>query len=220
MNRDRFHDPDGIRDPTAAGEADDWWEEAYASDDSVPWDVGEPQPAVRSLVADDAVTSPVLDVGCGLGTHARFLADAGYDVTGVDASRTAIEDARAAAIDDDVDVTFEVGDALALGSNTGVVDEDAARTVLDVGMFHVFEAERDAYVDALARVLERGGRAFVLSFAPGAPDDWGPTLVSRADVREAFGGPEWSVVDIEDGEFVTLSGPVPALLSTVERTEA
>lgn len=218
INRERYLDPDDPHDPDAA-DPENWWERAYASDDPVPWDTGDPQPVVEALAAADAFASPMLDVGCGLGTHARFLANAGFDVTGVDLSRTAIAAARDAAAEAGVDARFAVGDALELGTSNGVLGADAVQSVLDVGTFHTFESHRDDYADALARVLEPGGRAFVLAFATGAPDDWGPELVSREDVREAFDASGWSVVDVREEEYVTMAGPVPALLSVVERRD-
>lgn len=218
IDQERYLEPEDAHDPDADDPAN-WWERAYASDDPVPWDTGDPQPAVRTLAAEDAFASPVLDVGCGLGTHALFLAREGYDATGVDLSETAIADARDAAASAAVDATFAVGDALELGTPDGVVGADAARSVLDVGTFHTFDAHREAYVDALARVLDPGGRAFVLSFTTGAPEDWGPNLVARADVEDAFAAPEWSVRAVRDAEYVTMAGPVPALLGVIEREE-
>jgi len=49
---------------------------------------------VEALVADDAFASPVLDVGCGLGTESCFLACEGYDIVGVGVAPSAVERAR------------------------------------------------------------------------------------------------------------------------------
>ena len=34
----------------------------------VPWNIGEPQPAIAALIAGGQVSSPVLDAGCGIAT--------------------------------------------------------------------------------------------------------------------------------------------------------
>ncbi|WP_227133448.1 class I SAM-dependent methyltransferase [Halorubellus salinus] len=208
----------------------DGWEGAYASTDVVGWDTGDPQPAVTALVDADAFASPVLDVGCGLGTESCLLASAGYDVRGVDVAPTAIERARDRAADRDLDdcVTFTVGDAFALGTPAGVVDADRAGSILDVGVFHALPGpgsdhgnRRGEYADALARVLEPGGRAFVLAFGPDAPADWPPNRISREAVRDAFGTDDptgdWRVVDLRDETYVSRGGEVPALLAVLER---
>lgn len=60
----------------------------------------------------------VLDVGCGTGEHARFLASHGFMVTGVDSSPAMLEKARASTTDPNV--TFVLGDMRAIpGSDYG-----------------------------------------------------------------------------------------------------
>lgn len=207
------------------------WEGAYAANDAVGWDTGDPQPAVEALASEGAFASPVLDVGCGLGTESCYLASAGYGVVGVDVAPTAVERARDRAADRGLDVRFETGDALELGTPEGVLGANAAASVLDVGVFHALpgpesdhDDDRGAYADALARVLEPGGRAFVLAFGTDAPADWPPDRIARSDVRDAFdahdtddAADDWRVVAFRDETFVSRGGEVPALLAVLER---
>ena len=55
------------------------FQNAYAG--SAPWDIDRPQ-AVFLAVAD-RISGSVLDVGCGTGENALFLASRGCAVTGV-----------------------------------------------------------------------------------------------------------------------------------------
>ncbi len=168
------------------------WDEAYEG--TPPWDIGRPQGVVLDLLERNAFGSPggegtysghVLDVGCGTGEHALYLAEAGFDVLGVDASERAIDAARAKAEARGVEVTFEVYDALRLPLMGRRFD-----TVLDVGLYHTFtpgEAER--YVEGLANVTRAGGRVHVLCFSDLEPEDWGgPRRIPEAELRRVFGG--------------------------------
>jgi SAM-dependent methyltransferase len=207
---------------------DDGWEGAYAEHEELPWDTGDPQPVVEGLASEDAFASPVLDVGCGVGTNACFLASEGYDVVGVDVAPTAVERARGRAADRGLDARFDVADALELGTRDGVLDADAVASVLDVGVFHALPGPADdhgdrrgGYADALARVLEPGGRAFVLAFGENAPADWPPDRISREDVRDGFATEDpdgdWRVEAFRDATYVSRGGEVPALLARLER---
>jgi len=194
----------------------EWWNEAYEGDP--PWDTGEPQSALVRLAEAGEIEGRVLDAGCGTGTEALYLAEQGHEVTGVDFSEQAIERAGEKSRERDLDADFRVGDALDLGHDP---DGDLGRfdTVVDVGLFHALEEDqRGEYADSLADVLAAGGRAFVLSFAEGAPDDWGPHPVADADVREAFAGGEWRVRELREEPFETIRS-VPGCLAVLERTK-
>src|SRR6185312_17428874 len=74
----------------------------------VPWDIRAAQPRLMELEALGGITGEVLDIGCGLGDNAIFLASRGHSVTGLDGSPTAIERARDRAVAAGVSVTFSV----------------------------------------------------------------------------------------------------------------
>lgn len=189
-----------------------WWNEAYEGDP--PWDTGEPQSALVRLAEAGEIEGRVLDAGCGTGTEALYLAERGHDVTGVDFSERAVERARSKARERGLDVDFHVGDALDLDADLGRFD-----TAVDVGLFHALEDDqRERYADSLASVLAVGGHAFVLSFAKGAPDDWGPNPVAESEVRESFAAHEWRVRELREEPFETVRA-VPGLLAVLERTE-
>ena len=87
-----------------------------------PW-VGGPRQELVRLVTDGTLTpGSALDLGCGVGDNAIFLAQHGFTVTGVDFADAAIERARAKAHDDGVDVSFIVDDVTHLRQVSGPFD--------------------------------------------------------------------------------------------------
>lgn len=69
------------------------WENRYLEGDT-PWESGKSHEEMQRLFNCYIPTNAnVLEVGCGYGTNARWLASAGYRITAVDISDTAIEEA-------------------------------------------------------------------------------------------------------------------------------
>ena len=174
---------------------DSWWDAVYA-DGSAPWDIGRPQTAFVRLADDGEVASPVLDAGCGTGEHALMLAERGFAVTGVDLSATAIGLARQKAADRGLAADFEVADILGLDRSEGTF-----ATVIDSGMFHVFDDDdRVRYVRSLASVLVPGGVLHLMCFSERTPGTLGPRRVTQAELREAF-AEGWEIERIEAAQF-------------------
>ena len=170
----------------------------YAAAPRPPWDIGRPQAAF--VAAADRIGPRVLDIGCGTGDLAIWLAGQGRVVTGVDFLAEPIERAREKAAAG-VAATFLKMDALAVGEIPERFD-----AVTDCGLFHTFDdAGRAAYVAALTRLLEPGARAFILCFSPAEPGDHGPRRVSEAEIRTAFRD-GWTIESIEPARFEVVPG--------------
>jgi tellurite methyltransferase len=56
----------------------------------------------------------VLDIGCGMGRHAIYLSQQGFEVTGLDASASGIDFARNAAAQAELTIDLHIGDFTAL----------------------------------------------------------------------------------------------------------
>jgi SAM-dependent methyltransferase len=157
-----------------------------------PWDIGRPQPAFLELAETGALRGRVLDVGCGTGEHALMAARLGFEATGIDAAPTAIAMAEGKARERDLTARFLVWDALELGALDERFD-----TVLDCGLFHVFDDDdRSRFVESLRSAVPPGGRYFMLCFSDQQPGDWGPRRVTEDEIRASFAG-GWEIDAIE-----------------------
>jgi SAM-dependent methyltransferase len=84
-----------------------FWDERYASEGML-W--GAEPNAVVAEIAADLPAGTVLDMACGQGRNAVWLAQQGHEVTGLDLSPVAIEQSRRLAEDVGVDVDLTTGD--------------------------------------------------------------------------------------------------------------
>ena len=91
-----------------------------------------------------------------------------------------------------ISATFLVNDALALADWGERFDN-----VIDSGLFHVFsDDDRRRYVRGLARVLEPGGRLFLMCMSDEEPGTEGPRRVSRQELYDAFAD-GWEVESVK-----------------------
>jgi SAM-dependent methyltransferase len=188
------------------------WDASY-HDGPAPWETGQPQPAIVRLASEGGFAGTVLDVGCGTGENALYVASLGLPVVGVDVAETALAIAREKANERGIEVEFAAADALQL-ERFG----RKFKTVLDSGLFHSFDGhERPKYVASLASVTEHGGTLYVLCFSDEGPGT-GPHPVSQKELRAAFNSSAgWNVAAIEPERVETRFGATPAWLATIKR---
>ena len=159
------------------------WNEDYAQGE-MPWDTGVPD---EQLVA--AVTSGViepgraLEVGCGTGTNALWLAQRCFDVVAIDVAPLAIAAARKK-LSAGGRCEFAVLDFLTADPPRVPFD-----FVFDRGCFHVFDEHetRARFAARVAAVLAPGGQWLsLLGSTEGPPRDHGPPRRSARDVANAI----------------------------------
>lgn len=135
------------------------WDARYGENDRV-WS-GEPNGA---LVRETAGESPgrALDVGCGEGADAVWLAGRGWAVTALDVSQVALDRAAAHAAEEGVDITWIA---------SGLLDAE-----VPVGSFDLVSAQYPALRATPDGAAER---ALISAVAPG-----GILLVVHHDMRD------------------------------------
>ncbi len=177
------------------------FESAYLSGNP-PWDIGRPQPAIIRLADEGLIAGDVIDLGCGTGENALFLASCGITVVGVDAAPTAIAQAEEKARLRGSAATFLVADALVLEMFGGTFD-----VAVDCGLFHTFsDGDRVRFERSLKRILRPSARYVLLCFSENQPGDFGPRRVTQTEIRATF-ATGWTVDSISAERFAArLSG--------------
>jgi SAM-dependent methyltransferase len=127
----------------------------------------------------------VLEIGCGKGTTAVWLAQQGYRVVACDVSAEAVRQARQRAEAADAAARFLVADVLADAAQLPPTDVIFTRGVLHT---YVTPAGRAAFVAAVAGCLQAGGLWLDIS---GSAD----TLDAPGD-RIRFGLPRLTLVEL------------------------
>ncbi len=135
------------------------WDQRYEAD-KLPWDTGRPDTYLVQMVSRwPQSDSRVLEIGCGTGSNAVWLAAQGFQVTGMDISSSAIRIAGERAAEKKVHCQLEVANFLDCG-----LPEEQFSLVFDRGCFHASDGEqgREGFVRRVASSLEKGGLWFSL----------------------------------------------------------
>ncbi len=156
------------------------WNERYQTGDA-PWDSGKPSAELIRLLGEwDIRPGRVLELGCGTGENAVYLARQGFEVTACDIVPLAIERAQAKARAAGVQVRLLTADVLAL-PDLG----PPFPFVFDRGLYHVVRRSNlVGYLKTLEQVTAPGG--WYLTLAGNANDpvtaEHGPPRVKASEL--------------------------------------
>ena len=131
--------------------------------EEIPWNMEiPPEPLVELVDSGKVQPCKAIDLGCGAGNYAIYLAERAFEVTGVDYSPAAIRIARENADRKGVKCNFFVAD---------VVEElDKINQTWDFAydwelLHHIFPEQRQKYVENVCRILNTGSRYLSVCFS-------------------------------------------------------
>jgi len=148
-----------------------------------PWDSGISPPELLDFIekhpstGSGQVPRKAIDIGCGTGTNVITLAQAGWQVTGVDFVPRAIRMAKRKARQAGIAAELHVRDASNLTGISGPFD-----LALDMGCFHSLGDKKADYLSELERILAPGGHWLMYAFFKPDPLHSGPRL-AEADLE-------------------------------------
>lgn len=172
------------------------WNESYRTGD-LPWDTGRPSSELQRVIAEHAIAPcRALELGCGTGTNSVWLAQQGFEVTGLDLAPLAIERAQERARSAGVSARFLVANLLELpdlGEPFGFF--------FDRGCYHaVRRTSPHAYASAVASRLTPGARGLILAGNAREPHDPGPPVVTEHEILAEL-GPSFHLLDLHAFRF-------------------
>jgi SAM-dependent methyltransferase len=164
-----------------------------------PWDIGKPDfNLIETVTTIPIEPCKALDIGCGTGDNCIWLTQHGFQVTGVDFSEMAIEQAKEKASKENVKCTFMVIDFL-----TNKISGRPFGFAFDRGCFHSLNSdeERTIFAENVAGHLEKDG--LWLSLIGNADEQRnrpGPPQRTARDIVNAV-EPYFEILSLLSGHF-------------------
>jgi cyclopropane fatty-acyl-phospholipid synthase-like methyltransferase len=135
----------------------------------MPWEGGPRSELVDLVETGRLAPCRAVDLGCGSGANAVFLAEHGFEVTGIDFAAAALEKAARLAKTTGVNVKWVQDDLTRLTHVQGEFD-----LLVDYGALDdLGDADRDRYVEQVTPLARSGGRFLLWCF------EWQPRWWER-----------------------------------------
>lgn len=173
------------------------WNDHYLKGDT-PWDAGRPSTELQRMLAEAHIAPcRALEIGCGTGVNAVWLAQQGFDVTAIDLSPLAIERARHRAGSARLNVRFLVADVLQPPQEViGPFD-----FFFDRGCYHAVRRLNAAgYLETLRRLTGPGTIGLVLAGNAREPHEPGPPVVAEEEIRAELGS-QFEIARLQEFRF-------------------
>lgn len=173
------------------------WDARYVQGDT-PWDTGRPSEELTRVLDEERIAPcPAVELGCGTGTNAIYLASRGFDVTAVDISPTAIDRCRMRRASTDVRIRCLQADLLDPPEDIG----GPYKFFFDRGCFHILRlVDRQGYFRTLERITAPGTQGLILTGNAREPMEHGPKPVSEKELHAEW-GPLFEIVRLREFRF-------------------
>lgn len=161
------------------------WEDAYKKGkEALPWDTGAAAPELVRYLESSAMPKQILEIGCGTGSNAIWMAERGASVLATEISPTAIEMAqKKLEHNKSLKLEFRLADII----ESSPVKDGTIDFVFDRGVYHVMpdNNSRTTFIARVAAALKEGG--FWLCIAGSVDEDrpegaGGPPQLNASDL--------------------------------------
>lgn len=179
-------------------ETPEQWNQRYA-EGNTPWDNQQPDNELKRVIEQFSVAPcRMLELGCGTGTNALWLAEQRFDVTAFDLSSLAIEQAVAKAAVSNAKIRFVQADVFDL-PDLG----EPFPFVFDRGVYHCvrrFSAAR--FAEVVATLTASEGYYLTLAGNPNEPEppQGGPPRVAADELCREL-SPHLQLVQLREFRF-------------------
>lgn len=194
--------------------------------ENIPWNSESPPEELVDLVNDGTVRPcKAVDLGCGAGNYAIYLAGLGFTVTGIDSSPTAIRIAGEHAKKQGARCRFVVADLL--GDLYEVTDTFDFAYDWEF-LHHIFPEDRDVYIRNVHKITRPGAMYFSVCFAESDPQFGGTgkyrstrigtTLYfsSESEIRDLV-SPYFTIRELKTVDITSKFGPHRAVYLLASR---
>lgn len=161
------------------------WDLPYQTGAETVWDTGHASTELKRMVEAGRIKPcRAVEIGCGIGSDAIYLASRGFDVTAIDIAPTALNVAARKAEQAGVNVTWLLADIL---NPPTLAPFDV---VYDRGCYHeVRQHDPKAYVAAVKKLTHDRSKVLILAGNANKDAYWrfeGPPRVKEQDIRGDF----------------------------------
>lgn len=161
----------------------DSWDASYRGGNRPAWDAGRPSGELQRVVEQGTVRAcRAVDLGCGSGTDATYLASKGFEVTAIDIAPAALGQGKQKADKAGVKVRWLLADVLAIPKL------EPFDFIFDRGCYHeVRFQDAKAYIDTVRKLSRPGTRFLLLAGNPNElTQKYSPPQVTEEEIRADF----------------------------------